>query len=267
MSPNQTKWMICPVTSSKATLLLWRILPTAPGHPGFACCSYLGGCMFVACDDAPPFWFLLRHIYTNITLPVSLRSKRGRRGWRGSSSTTGWVYMWRFRQLDASQRQRSYQQFYKVLTAHWFMVEMLWDARIIVYQSPHHWDKAHVRIWDMWTNTPQSLPEKVDIVEVVDFVRGFLARKIFNLLSYSTWLQGQREEIVGLYRDRDETGDWRCFVACFLEFLQLPHILELLILPTWSSGHTWKLDLRVYLRRLGFFNTWDGIVEHGDQIF
>jgi hypothetical protein len=72
--------------------------------------------------------------------------------------------------------------------------------------------------------------------------------------------------VVQAYRVRDETEDWQYFVQCILEFLRPPHILELLILSTWSSNHTWKVDRPTYLRRLGFCDTRDGIVEHGDQV-
>jgi hypothetical protein len=147
-----------------------------------------------------------------------------------------------FQALNARERQRSYQRFYKALTAHWAMVEMLWVARVAAYHSPDLRDEAHARIWDLFTNTTRSLQEKIDIVEVVDFVWGYLARKNFHLPSFSIWLQGQREEIVRDYRLGDETEDWQYFVQCVLEFLRPPHILELLILSTWSSNHTWKVD-------------------------
>ncbi|KAF7589385.1 hypothetical protein BBP40_004328 [Aspergillus hancockii] len=106
-----------------------------------------------------------------------------------------------FKQLGAREKQRSYQRFYKAPTAHWLMVEMLWVARVAAYHSPELRDDAHARIWDLCTNTSRSLQEKIDIVEVVDFVWGFLARKYFHLPSFSIWLQGQREEIVRIYRE------------------------------------------------------------------
>jgi hypothetical protein len=61
----------------------------------------------------------------------------------------------------------------------------------------------------------------------------------------------------------DETVDWRYFVQCVLESLQPPHIIELLILLTWSLEHTWKVGRPAYLHRLGHFDTRDGI--HGDE--
>jgi hypothetical protein len=171
-----------------------------------------------------------------------------------------------FQELNATERQRSYQRFYKALTAHWAMVEMLWVARVAAYHSPDLRDEAHARIWDLFTNTTRSLQEKIDIVEVVDFVWGFLARKNFDIPSFSIWLKGQREDVIQDYRLGDETEDWQYFVQSVLEFLRPPHILELLILSTWSSNHTWKVDRPSYLRRLGFFDTRDGVVEHGDQV-
>ncbi|THC88710.1 hypothetical protein EYZ11_011846 [Aspergillus tanneri] len=47
----------------------------------------------------------------------------------------------------------------------------------------------------MWTNTARSMQEKIDIVEVVDFVWGFLARKNFHTPSFAAWLEGEGEEI------------------------------------------------------------------------
>jgi hypothetical protein len=58
-----------------------------------------------------------------------------------------------FQELNATERQRSYQRFYKALTAHWAMVEMLWVARVAAYHSPDLRDEAHAQIWDMFTNT------------------------------------------------------------------------------------------------------------------
>jgi hypothetical protein len=53
-------------------------------------------------------------------------------------------------------------------------------------------DEILKHVWDLWIdNHKRPLQEKIDIVEVVDFVWNFLGRKIFSISSISDWLDGE----------------------------------------------------------------------------
>lgn len=172
-----------------------------------------------------------------------------------------------FDALDAETKKRSYKRFYKALTAHWIAVEALWLARTQVYETVEDYDQAFGLVWTMWTNNPaRPIEEKIDLVEVVDFVWGFLGRKTFHVSSVPTWLEGQGEEIIQQFLDDNETeaSEWLFFVRHVAQFLRPPDIIELL-LSMWALHGHWQLDRPGFLRRLGVFDSWQGIIENQYQ--
>ncbi|CAL5874618.1 uncharacterized protein PFLUO_LOCUS8915, partial [Penicillium psychrofluorescens] len=145
-----------------------------------------------------------------------------------------------FYALDAEQKQRSYQRFYKALTAHWVAFEALWLARVQDYGTAEEWDKAYDLVGSLWTDNPaRPLKEKVDIVEVVDFVWGFLGRKPFHVSSVPSWIAGENED---LFWDKNDTeaSNWLHFIREISELLRPPNIIELL-LWMWAPHSHWQI--------------------------
>ena len=169
--------------------------------------------------------------------------------------------------VNAEQKQRSYQRFYKALTAHWVAVETLWLARAQVYATTMQCEEAFDLVWMKWTDNPgRRLEEKFDLVEVVDFVWGFLGRRCFPFSSVPAWLEGEREETLQEYLDDndDETSEWLFFVERVMQYLRPPHIIELLF-SMWGLQGDRILDRHAYLQRLGFSDVFEGIIESEDQ--
>lgn len=165
-----------------------------------------------------------------------------------------------FYALDAEQKQRSYQRFYKALTAHWVAFEALWLARVQDYGTAEEWDKAYDLVGSLWTDNPaRPLKEKVDIVEVVDFVWGFLGRKPFHVSSVPSWIAGENED---LFWDKNDTeaSNWLHFIREISELLRPPNIIELL-LWMWAPHSHWQIGPSRFLRRLGLFDSPYGIAD------
>lgn len=84
-----------------------------------------------------------------------------------------------------------------------------------VYESPRQCDEIFKHVWDLWIDTQEQRPlqEKIDVVEVVDFVWNFLGRKIFSVSSIPIWLHGEGERFRRKYLDKYETeaSNWAFF--------------------------------------------------------
>ncbi|GIJ91855.1 hypothetical protein Asppvi_010830 [Aspergillus pseudoviridinutans] len=173
-----------------------------------------------------------------------------------------------FTRLSAAQRQRSYQRFYKAVMAHWLAVETLWFAKVQVYESPRQCDGIFKHVWALWIdNQGRPLQEKIDIVEVVDFVWNFLGRKNFSVSSIPDWVDGEGEQFRRMYLDEyeTETSNWAFFAECVTQYLRPSNIIELLLLSTLPSKRCWNFEQPSYLRRLGFFDVQEGVIEDTNE--
>jgi hypothetical protein len=139
---------------------------------------------------------------------------------------------------------------------------MLWLVRTQSFPNAEGFDKAFERTWGMWAHNPtRPASDKIDIIEVVDFVWGFLGRKAFHVSSLPDWLEGLGEDVLDQYVDDNETeiGNWGFFVRSIFQYLRPPHIIELL-LWMWDSSR-WNFSRPGFLQRLGLLDTWEGIQE------
>jgi hypothetical protein len=76
-----------------------------------------------------------------------------------------------FGRLTLKKKQRAYQRFYQALTAHWVAVEFSWEAKIRVYKTAADCKQFSEQVRGMWTcNHDRTLQEKLDIIEIIDFV-------------------------------------------------------------------------------------------------
>ncbi|KAJ6093408.1 hypothetical protein N7486_008697 [Penicillium sp. IBT 16267x] len=126
--------------------------------------------------------------------------------------------------LTTQERIRSYERFYNALVSHWVAVETLWITRTQTWSNAKEFDEAFELVYDMWTNNSQrSLQEKIDIVEIVDFVWGFLGRKPFPVSSVPCWLEGERDHILQRYIDENATdsSNWGGFMRSVYQYLPL----------------------------------------------
>jgi hypothetical protein len=162
-----------------------------------------------------------------------------------------------FEEMSANRRQQSYQRFYKALTRQWMSVELLWFVRTRTVPNAREFDKAFERTWRMWEHNPtRSISDKIDIIEVVDFVWGFLGRKPFSLSSVPDWA-GDEDDHEFLHPQFTELSNWGYFVMTISQYLRPPHIIELL-LWMWNCSR-WNLNRPAFLQRLGLFDTHEGI--------
>jgi hypothetical protein len=164
-----------------------------------------------------------------------------------------------FEEMSADRRQQSYQRFYKAVTRHWISVELLWFVRTGTVPNAREFDQAFERTWRMWEHNPtRSISDKIDIIEVVDFVWGFLGRKSFSLSSVPDWV-GSADEYEFLHPQFTQLSNWGYFVMTVFQYLRPPHIIELL-LWMWNSSR-WNFNRPGFLQRLGIFDTRSGIQE------
>ncbi|KAJ5335678.1 uncharacterized protein N7506_005614 [Penicillium brevicompactum] len=158
-------------------------------------------------------------------------------------------------------RKGGYERFYKALTAQWVANEKLWRVRSQVWPNAQEFDDAFDSTLRQWTNNPaRPIKEKLDIVEIVDFIWGFAGRKTFHVADIHSWLEGEDDLVRDQYIDQNESevGDWGFFVRSVIQFLRPPQIIQL-VLSSWYPS-SWNYDRSGFLRHLGFFDTWDGVL-------
>jgi hypothetical protein len=167
-----------------------------------------------------------------------------------------------FKELTSKAKNRAYQRFYQALTAHWVAIEFAWLAKIRLY--PESADRVEVLEEEIWTDPPfRTLQEKLDIVEIVDFVWVFLVHKIFhNPSCLRDWFDNIDDPFDDpFYPDNEipeflrDPGFVQSFAVSFVddlrEYLRPTHIIELLLLLTWSPQKSWNIDRFEYVRKLG----------------
>lgn len=87
----------------------------------------------------------------------------------------------KFTRLSRSQRRRAYQRFYKALVSHWCALEHFYLSRVFVYPNALERNAFNNLAIMKWRYNPQrGLSEKLDLLEVTDFIWEFLPRKVFD---------------------------------------------------------------------------------------
>lgn len=171
-------------------------------------------------------------------------------------------------QLSTMQKQRAYQRFYKALTAHWVAVESLCLAKAADYQTSSQRNCRLKNVWDIWTNNAgRTLLEKLEVLEVTDFIWDFLGRKIFQGVDApSKWLAGGSENLLSYHTDEQytEQENWLHFIRDVAQYLRPPHFIELLLLAVWDTRSSGRINRSAYLQGLGFSRM--GAVQQVDEI-
>ncbi|KAI9735981.1 MAG: hypothetical protein M1834_001447 [Cirrosporium novae-zelandiae] len=151
------------------------------------------------------------------------------------------------------------QRFYKALTAHWLAIETLRLSRTSFYDTSSERPRRFDEVELLWRDChDRTLQETLDILEVYDFVYGFLVRKIFADVAHTySWVEGRDEMLfyVELLNNIPRYRDWYFFVKDACTFLPPTNIIELLLLSTWgSSDRSYPQNKPRYLHMLGFFD-------------
>ncbi|PGH21449.1 hypothetical protein AJ80_03240 [Polytolypa hystricis UAMH7299] len=151
--------------------------------------------------------------------------------------------------LDAPFGSKQVHRFYQALTARWLAVEALTLFRV---------SRDNGRDLPEGTKPTRTLSDALDILEVGEFVGGFLVLKIFaNIAEHPSWCASHQLGPRSMPRigiGEQEGRMWGEFVRNIQQYLRPPNIIELLLLSPkrqqWSpskKGH--------YLWQLGAFDT------------
>jgi hypothetical protein len=137
-----------------------------------------------------------------------------------------------FEQLTFKAKNRAYQRFYQALTAHWVAIEFAWLAKIRLYREAADRKRFSYKVRDMWTtNDSRTLQEKLDIVEIVDFVWIFLVRRIFHKSPFLYWFDTIDDPFDDLYYRAHGTSALRRQVERFVRNNEVDQIPALLCDP------------------------------------
>lgn len=154
------------------------------------------------------------------------------------------------RSFNAQQTQR----FYKALTSYWLAMESHWLLCRSVHSTWEELWKLIGSVRDIWRGGHRrDLLESCELIEVYDFVYGFLLETIFpNIETTLPWLGGSDWYRLGT-NNASESLDWAYFVQNCRRFLNPAHVIELLALPCSSTGMKWPPNKTEYLQRRGAF--------------
>ncbi|PYH75174.1 uncharacterized protein BO88DRAFT_440426 [Aspergillus vadensis CBS 113365] len=155
--------------------------------------------------------------------------------------------------LDYGHRYAEYSRFYHALTAHWVLIEKIWLAKMTHYKMSSTRNDRYNQLWQLWADNPdRSLREKLDLIEVVEFIWGYLGRNIFKgrFAQLSDWVP--QADLAQFTEHETSDSAWASFIARVTQELRPPHIIELLLLLNWNSKMAWRIDRPTYLRQLGF---------------
>ncbi|KAI9837503.1 MAG: hypothetical protein M1819_007153 [Sarea resinae] len=165
-----------------------------------------------------------------------------------------------------SSKQRSFNseqtgRFYAATTAHWLAIEALRLAHASTYHLSTERNTRYSQIHHMWKdNEEMSLQESFDVLEVYDFIYGYLLRKVMGTGNwYLQWSPGDVPY--------PRWSDMNLFVNNARLHLRPPDIIELLLMHTWTDEPGWPEDKGQYLASRGMFDFYGGSVRHMDTPF
>ncbi|PSN61082.1 hypothetical protein BS50DRAFT_593413 [Corynespora cassiicola Philippines] len=149
-------------------------------------------------------------------------------------------------------------RFYKALTGYWLAIESRKFAELCCYPRLSIQNEIWDKVATMWQEK-KDLQDSLDVLEVHDFVYGFLCRHIggTDVESFTDWVDEG-----WLFKNETLKREWAYFTRAVWLFLSPPDILELFHLTSLSKKHpnsvqAWSQEMkRDYLRRRGFFGPW-----------
>ncbi|KAL9620304.1 MAG: hypothetical protein Q9160_005203 [Pyrenula sp. 1 TL-2023] len=172
----------------------------------------------------------------------------------------------RLKLFRAAQTQR----FYQAVTGLWVQIEALRLMSISRYKRASQRNVRFEEVRDLWQdNKIRCLQESLDMLEVYDFIYGFILRKILHPAdSYPSW--AEQKHGAGRYlrahvppRASLHEG-WYKFVIDARMCLRPSHIIELFALHKWNTSGSWPVNKTVYLRTTGFYDELKGVYKIED---
>jgi len=163
---------------------------------------------------------------------------------------------------------RQTRRFYQALTAYWLGRESHWSLCRSIHDTWEELWKLGDWVDDIWSGKPKrDVLESLELIEVYDFVYGFLLRIIFpNVEMTLPWLAGNGS----FYFENGalDSGNWAHFVQNCRLFLQPAHIIELLAMACASTEEKWPPDKAEYLQSCGAFEILRGtaLIDHPDGV-
>lgn len=168
-----------------------------------------------------------------------------------------------FSHLNLAERQAAYQRFYRALCSTWLLFDDLWSIRVSRHPSVLATkDAFDVFTQDRWVdNKISDLHEKIEVVEVLEFVWLFLVRKLFpnpdELTAY--FLAAGHEFLPDAERSTSVAAKWIYGLQWLVIYLRPPHIIELFI-DICNSGER-AINMPDYLKSLGLSDELFGLPE------
>lgn len=147
-------------------------------------------------------------------------------------------------------------RFYTVLTRYWVAIESLKLAQQCHYRLQSTENKAFEEVTALWLQR-SGLQESLEVLEVFDFVYGFLCQhtNCSDPDSFTDWIHEED------WMD-DQEEEWAFFVKSIRLVLNPADMLELLLFTslwgekTSSPSQTWSKEIKTdYLRVRGFFGS------------
>ncbi|EED13668.1 conserved hypothetical protein [Talaromyces stipitatus ATCC 10500] len=176
------------------------------------------------------------------------------------------------RDMSSTDKAEAYTRFYRAITSHWLHINLTWLAGISKYPDRPSCDSTFSQIDSLWYNDREraTLIQKLEAIEVTDFIWGFLARKIFaDPDQIDSWISspGHLDNETILWDVPLDASSFARLVRIATFYLPPPHIIELLV-DMWASPEPGgRLNKRDYIQKLGFFDTKHGVLEQdGEQV-
>jgi hypothetical protein len=151
---------------------------------------------------------------------------------------------------------RQSQRFYKAFIAHWTAVEALRFVELSNCITPEQKTLAHRQMQNIWSGKERTLRESLDVLEVYDFLYGYLLKYTFREMNeIEAWIG--THEIRFFMPFKNVCTSWGSFVKTASLHVRPPDVVEML-LDSLSSNSTSAIPDRVeYFRTRGFFDMRD----------
>lgn len=181
--------------------------------------------------------------------------------------------------LTHTRKMEAYCRFYRSLCSHWLHINVFWIAGICRYTNIAESEETFKNIKLAWNDRAErNFQEKIEAIEVYDFVWCFLARKIFkgprDVRSWVNVVQ-LNEQFNSILWNLAGSTSYTGLVRLAVLYLRPTHITELLI-DGWTQGTSGSsvstaspskpfLDKKVYLHQMGLFD-WKFGVTYDDGV-
>jgi hypothetical protein len=186
--------------------------------------------------------------------------------------------------MPIADKMAAYARFYRFVCSHWLCVNITWAAGISQHTDSKACEETFGNVKLLWCDdVERSLQEKIEAIEVTDFVWGFLARKLFEVDvepdNCPDWLHWNEHIFEPVIFSQYYMLGYTRIVRLATFYLSPPNIIEILH-DKWRPDEeeesesdsenkrlryrNKKLDKRSCLRKLGLWDEKFGVFEGSD---